>query len=425
MFSLSDELALHIVIGLGEGNMYSPMFIPLCSLGYHKIGKHQFRVTLVSDRANDEILQLAEQGNLQALSVYLNRHLIPNGAHVKVKQKEDSLHVLIVVMRESENQELLNSVQGLLTRLHPIHINRVKLYTQILGQKQSSLQQQFSLSAIAEQKVDALNRFPQQLSSPSSNDRFVAAAGGNAPGFKPTPSQAPSNNPSLQRYSVAEFLSQATSIDELKVLHNHPFFTGSCPKCLHQFQDASAPPIYWDCPECGWKDDLSTVIPPEKLQANSAQPSLTESKRLGDYLVEAGLLSNSQIEVALADQVSSNLKFGDVLVRRGWIKEETIEYLMQKIILPERAGLHHNAGAYLDSSRNLLKALFQDRQADTKAPPIAPPLPTFNSSPSQSHTAETVVRQPKGLSANTGKLANERDTLILPDLDVSEYLKDS
>jgi hypothetical protein len=379
----------------------------------------------VSDRANDEILQLAEQGNLQALSVYLNRHLIPSGAHVKVKQKEESLHILIVVMRESENQELLNSVQNLLTRLHPIHIHRVKLYTQILGQKQSSLQQQFSLSAMTEQKVES-SISPQQIPHSSHNGHSVAAAGVNSLDFKPTPIQASSSHSSLNRYSVAEFLSQATSIEELQVLQRHPFFTGSCPKCLHQFKDINSPPVYWDCPECGWQDDLSTVIPPEKLHANSAQPSLTESKRLGDYLVEAGLLSHGQIEVALADQVSSNLKFGDVLVRRGWIKEETIEYLMQKVILPERAGLHQNAGAYLDSSRNLLKALFQDRQAKVKAPALPPPFPTFNPSPSQSQSAaETVVRQPKGLSSNTGKLANERDTLILPDLDVSEYLNNS
>jgi hypothetical protein len=379
----------------------------------------------VSDRANDEILQLAEQGNLQALSVYLNRHLIPNGAHVKVKQKEESLHILIVVMRESENQELLNSVQNLLTRLHPIHINRVKLYTQILGQKQSSLQQQFSLSATAEQKVESPSLSPQKTPPPSLNGQFVTVEV-NPVGLKPTPIQVSSNNSSPHRYSVAEFLSQATSIEELQVLQRHPFFTGSCPKCLHQFKDINSPPVYWDCPECDWQDDLSAVIPPEKLHANSAQPSLTESKRLGDYLVEAGLLSHGQIEVALADQVNSNLKFGDVLVRRGWIKEETIEYLMQKVILPERAGLHQNAGAYLDSSRNLLKALFQDRQAEVKAPPLPPPFPTFNPSPSQSQSAaETVVRQPKGLSSNTGKLANERDTLILPDLDVSEYLNNA
>jgi hypothetical protein len=378
----------------------------------------------VSDRANDEILQLAEQGNLQALSVYLNRHLIPSGAHVKVKQKEESLHILIVVMRESENQELLNSVQNLLTRLHPIHIHRVKLYTQILGQKQSSLQQQFSLSAITEQKVES--SIVQQIPHSSHNGHSVAAAGVNSLDFKSTPIQASSSHSSLHRYSVAEFLSQATSIEELQVLQRHPFFTGFCPKCLHQFKDINSPPVYWDCPECRWQDDLSAVIPPEKLHANSTQPSLTESKRLGDYLVEAGLLSHGQIEVALADQVNSNLKFGDVLVRRGWIKEETIEYLMQKVILPERAGLHQNAGAYLDSSRNLLKALFQDRQAKVKAPPSPPPFPTFNPSPSQSQSAaETVVRQPKGLPSNTGKLANERDTLILPDLDVSEYLNNA
>jgi hypothetical protein len=380
----------------------------------------------VSDRANDEIFQLAEQGNLQALSVYLNRHLIPNGAHVKVKQKEDSLHILLVVMREFENKDLLNSVQNLLTRLHPIHINRVKLYTQILGQKQSSFQQQFSIPTKGERKEASPTSSSHQTPPPFPNGHF-AAAGVNSVGLKPTPIQTALNNSNSHRYSVAEFLSQATSIDELKVLHNHPFFTGSCPQCLHQFKDVSSPPVYWDCPECGWKDDLSAVISPNKLHANNTQPSLTESKRLGDYLVEAGLLSKGQIEVALADQVNNNLKFGDILVRRGWIKEETIEYLMQKIIMPERAGLHHNAGAYLDSSRNLLKALFQeDRQPKENTPFSAPPVSTFNPSPSQSqHASEPVVNQPKRFSENAGKLANERDTLILPDLDISEYLKDS
>lgn len=375
----------------------------------------------MSDRANDEILQLAEQGNLQALSVYLNRHLIPNGVHVKVKQKEDSLHILLVVMRESENKELLSTVQTLLTRLHPVHISRVKLYTQILGQKQSSLQQQFSISTKVERKEDSPNPSPRQTPPPFPTGH-VAAAEVNSRGLKPTTF----NNSNSHRYSVAEFLSQATSIDELKVLRNHPFFTGSCPHCLHQFGDVSSSPAYWDCPECGWKDDLSAVIPQDKLHANSAQPSLTESKRLGDYLVEAGLLSKGQIEVALADQVNNNLKFGDILVRRGWIKEETIEYLMEKIILPERAGLRHNAGAYLDSSRNLLKALLQDRPPKENTLSSAPPVSTFNPSPSQSqYTSETVVRQPRGFSENTSKLANERDTLILPDLDISEYLKDS
>lgn len=61
-----------------------------------------------------------------------------------------------------------------------------------------------------------------------------------------------------------------------------------------------------------------------------------EFKRLGGYLVEAGLLTQAQVDVALADQEVTGMQFGAVLVTRGWIRQQTIEYLMQKIILPER-----------------------------------------------------------------------------------------
>jgi len=61
-----------------------------------------------------------------------------------------------------------------------------------------------------------------------------------------------------------------------------------------------------------------------------------EIKRLGSYLVEAGLLTQVQIDVALADQVATGIRFGEILVLRGWIKEQTVEYFMNKLILPER-----------------------------------------------------------------------------------------
>ncbi len=68
------------------------------------------------------------------------------------------------------------------------------------------------------------------------------------------------------------------------------------------------------------------------------QPCSTASgkKRLGSYLVEAGLLTQVQVRVALADQQTIGLLFGDVLVLQGWIKKQTIEYFMQKLVLPER-----------------------------------------------------------------------------------------
>lgn len=62
----------------------------------------------------------------------------------------------------------------------------------------------------------------------------------------------------------------------------------------------------------------------------------SDYKPLGAYLVEAGLLSDAQVTVALTDQNLTSMSFGEIVVTRGWVKEQTIEYLMQKVILPER-----------------------------------------------------------------------------------------
>uniref|UniRef100_B8HZB7 Cyclic nucleotide-binding domain-containing protein n=1 Tax=Cyanothece sp. (strain PCC 7425 / ATCC 29141) TaxID=395961 RepID=B8HZB7_CYAP4 len=59
-------------------------------------------------------------------------------------------------------------------------------------------------------------------------------------------------------------------------------------------------------------------------------------KPIGNYLVEAGLLCQAQVETILRDQEYSGLQFGEVAVLRGWVKQQTIEFLFNKIVLPER-----------------------------------------------------------------------------------------
>jgi hypothetical protein len=59
-------------------------------------------------------------------------------------------------------------------------------------------------------------------------------------------------------------------------------------------------------------------------------------KRLGSYLIDAGLLSAYQVDVALNDQASTGLRFGEIIVERGWVKQQTIDYLHRKIIELER-----------------------------------------------------------------------------------------
>jgi hypothetical protein len=59
-------------------------------------------------------------------------------------------------------------------------------------------------------------------------------------------------------------------------------------------------------------------------------------KRLGSYLIDAGLLTEFQVDVALNDQESTGMRFGDILVERGWIKQQTIDYICRKVIDLER-----------------------------------------------------------------------------------------
>jgi hypothetical protein len=61
-----------------------------------------------------------------------------------------------------------------------------------------------------------------------------------------------------------------------------------------------------------------------------------QQKPIGSYLVDAGLLTASQVEVILADQQSNGLLFGEIASARGWIKQKTVDFFMEKVVTPER-----------------------------------------------------------------------------------------
>ncbi len=51
---------------------------------------------------------------------------------------------------------------------------------------------------------------------------------------------------------------------------------------------------------------------------------------LGKILLEAGLVSIYQIEIALGEQKQHDLKIGEVLASHGWIKQQTSDFLAEK-----------------------------------------------------------------------------------------------
>ena len=113
-------------------------------------------------------------------------------------------------------------------------------------------------------------------------------------------------------------------------------------------------------------------------------------KRLGGYLVEAGLLTPAQIDVALNDQKLTGMRFGEILAARGWVKQQTIEYLMHKVVLPEQKDVKPLASRTMVASQQ--SSDVSDRAVDTISPlgseagkqairrdaPIAKPLSSSN-----------------------------------------------
>jgi hypothetical protein len=80
----------------------------------------------------------------------------------------------------------------------------------------------------------------------------------------------------------------------------------------------------------------------DRYRVHTVELSSSIRKRLGSYLVESGLLTAAQLDVALNDQriteqsTGTRMQLGEIVAARGWIKEQTIEYLMQKVVIPER-----------------------------------------------------------------------------------------
>jgi hypothetical protein len=98
-------------------------------------------------------------------------------------------------------------------------------------------------------------------------------------------------------------------------------------------------------------------------------------KRIGAYLVEAGLVTPAQLDVALTDQqVMGNMRLGEVLVARGWVKQQTLDYLFEKIIAPEQR-------AARQAEQEELEASVLVRAAPQTSAPARQPTPAPNPQP--------------------------------------------
>ena len=65
--------------------------------------------------------------------------------------------------------------------------------------------------------------------------------------------------------------------------------------------------------------------------SNSNEVLMPKGTRpLGEILIEAGLITASQMEFALQLQSSSNLRIGEILASHNWIKQQTADFFAEK-----------------------------------------------------------------------------------------------
>lgn len=123
----------------------------------------------------------------------------------------------------------------------------------------------------------------------------------------------------------------------------------------------------------------------DRYKVESVPLTSSKMKRLGGYLVEAGLVTQAQIDVALNDQKMTGMKFGEILAARGWVKQQTIEYLMKKVVLPERQVakrqlVDQQAQAHTATTAKQPQAEGRSNfKAQPREAPISKPLPSVGS----------------------------------------------
>ncbi len=96
----------------------------------------------------------------------------------------------------------------------------------------------------------------------------------------------------------------------------------------------------------------------DRVQISSAPPVSPRAKYLGSYLVEAGLITPAQVDVALNDQkIMNDMRFGEVLVARGWVKQQTLDYLIKKVVEPEQRAAKPSQLKSLSPDASLSRAI--------------------------------------------------------------------
>jgi hypothetical protein len=107
-----------------------------------------------------------------------------------------------------------------------------------------------------------------------------------------------------------------------------------------------------------------------RLESGGCRDPLAAAQRkpklLGEMLLQAGLLTPAQLEVVLRDQQwQPDLRIGDILELRGWVKRDAIEFFAEQWPKLAAGGREHPIGYYFQQAGLLnsqqIEALLQEQ----------------------------------------------------------------
>ena len=74
-------------------------------------------------------------------------------------------------------------------------------------------------------------------------------------------------------------------------------------------------------------------------------------KPIGEILQEAGLITSPQLEVALRDQIYyQDMRLGEIMALRGWIKQDTADFFVDEWYRLINKRIEHPIGFYLQQA---------------------------------------------------------------------------
>ena len=140
-----------------------------------------------------------------------------------------------------------------------------------------------------------------------------------------------------------------------------------------------------------------------------------KQKRLGECLLEAGLITSEQLEMALNEQNVSGRLLEEVIKMHGWIEQQTIEFFLEKLVLREQLLTHKKQLKH--NNNNLIEQISHTESLGSNA---AQPSPKFGVNLSPKSTLQFLFLVIVSLSFVS--IAGQLCIYFLPDFPCRETL---